>query len=201
MKRVTIFLSILLLVLINTSCNKKIVTNKTILCTGETFILNSVNKTTLHNGINRNSYTTKIPKRTKFIIIRVQVDNRDSEQIRKSSIELLSSLAESNTDPYFKLVGGATVLALMPPQTGWYCDFFVFPDKENFIAYTKEGTTSNWENSYKKIQKLYKKLNTQSFSLVIDVKDLDDPEDIYLGFLNHNLFNACRVFLDIIAIK
>ncbi len=201
MKRTTTIFSILLLVLISVSCNKKIATNKTILCTGETFILNSVNKTTLLNGINRNSYTTKIPKKTKFIVIQVQVDNKDSEKKRESCIELLNSLAKSGVDSNFKLIGGATIALTMPPSTGKYCDFLIFPDRKNFDAFMKKGDIINWEDKWNSLTAPYRKLNTQYFNLIVDVKDLADQENIYLGFLNHNLTNACRVFLDVIAIK
>ncbi len=213
MRNLSHLLLIFSILWISNGCNKKLAENKTdvnskevnknitVLCSNETFVLNSVNKTTFGNGINRNSYTTKIPKRTKFIIVRVQVDNKDTEAKLNSSIELLKSLTDSGVDSNFKLAGGMSILALMPPTTGKYCDFFVLPDVDNFNGFTKVGEIGNWENDYKAIPKVYQKLNTQSFSLAVDIKDLKDKENLYLGFLNHSLTNACRIFLDVIAIK
>lgn len=201
MRGLAILISTITLLFVGFGCNKKFADNKFVLTSGETFVLNSLNKTTFGNGINRNSYTTKIPKGTKFLIVRVQVDNKDTEARLNSSIELLNSLTASGIDSNFKLVGGMSILALMPPSAGKCCDFFVIPEIDNFNAFIKEGTLGNWENNYKTIPKVYQKLNTQSFSLVIDVKDLKDKKNLYLGFLNHSLTNACKIFLDVIAIK
>jgi hypothetical protein len=201
MKKAVFYLSILLLFLINASCNKRMVTNKTILCSQETFVLNSVNKTTFANGINRNYYTTKIPKRTKFIVIQVQVDSKDSEKKQESCIELLNSLAKSGVDSNFKLAGGAAIALAMPPSTGKYCDFFMFPDRNNFEGFMEKGDVMNWKDNWKSLDAPYKKLNTQYFNLVVDVNDLTDKENLYLGFLNHSLTSACRIFLDVIAVK
>lgn len=183
------------------TCNRKIIETTTILCSSETLILNSVNKTTFSNGMNRNCFTVKIPKNTKFLIVRVLVDNSENQAKFNSSIDLINSIALSGIDSNLKLVGGMTVLALMPPSTGKYCDFFVFPDRKNFDGFMEKGVLMNWADNWISLPEPYKKLNTQSFSLAIDINDLSDKHYIYLGFLNHNLTNACKIFLDIIAVK
>lgn len=213
MKRLFVCLLAILLLSLSIGCNRKVAENgstdnskteessTTILCAGETFVLNSVNKTSFSSGLNRNSYTAKIPSGTRFLVVRVQVDNKDTEAKLAGSANLLGSIAASRMDSDLKLAGGMAVVALMPPLTGKYCDFFIFANRQNFKGFMERGVLTNWADNWQSLDEPYRKLNTQSFSLVVDTKDLDDKDNIYLGFLNHNLTNACRIFLDIVAVK
>ncbi|MGE0088541.1 MAG: hypothetical protein AB7S50_03595 [Bacteroidales bacterium] len=201
MKHLKYYIIIISVVLLCTNCNKKVVDSNTVICSGETLVLNSVNKTTFSNGINRNTYSTKIPSKTRFLVIQVQVDNSDTKARFDSSIDLLNSIISSGVDSDLKLVGSVAVIAMTPPTTGKYCDFFIFPDKKNFEGFMEKGSLKNWSGVWESLPAPYSKLNTQSFRLVVDVNDLPDKKNIYLGFLNHNLTNACKIFIDIVAIR
>ncbi|BDX39114.1 hypothetical protein CYCD_24690 [Tenuifilaceae bacterium CYCD] len=201
MKKLKCYVAVIPIVLLCWGCNKKVTENYSVICSNETLILNSVNKTTFANGINRNTFTTKIPHSTRFLVVRVQVDNSDTKNRIDSSVDLLNSITSSTLKSELKLAGGIAVLAMMPPVTGKYCDFFIFPDNKNLEGFMEKGTVTNWTGTWESLPDPYRKLNTQSFNLVVDVNDLPDKQNIYLGFMNHNLTNACKVFIDIIAIR
>lgn len=201
MKKLKCFVAVIPILLFCWECNKKVTENYSVICSNETLILNSVNKTTFANGINRNTFTTKIPHSTRFLVVRVQVDNSDTKNRIDSSVDLLNSITSSTLKSELKLAGGIAVLAMMPPVAGKYCDFFIFPDSKNLEGFMEKGTVTNWSGTWESLPDPYRKLNTQSFNLVVDVNDLPDKQNIYLGFMNHNLTNACKVFIDIIAIR
>ncbi len=166
----------------------------------EIFELSSVLTKTLGSKSNRNKIAIKIPEMTEYILIQVEVDNENVKIDRKNNQELLDNLKKSNTDANTKLVGGLAILAFRPPSTGHKCDFFVFPDRQNFNEFTKSGVAlANYSDNWKAYNEPLKKYQTESFNIIIEVSKLSDKNYLYLGFRNNAQNQSIKVALDAIA--
>jgi hypothetical protein len=167
--------------------------------TADSYILNSVGRTNLANGKNRNSMAYRIPDKARFVVVSVVVDNSDITIDRKNYQSLMSRLSATANNSVI-LVAGSTVLSAMsPPATGNYCDFFILPDAENKKKFLDDGHP--WKYDVEEISKIdnYTRLLTQSFLMVVDVKDLSDSNWLYLAFQNHGLKDGCRITIDVVA--
>jgi hypothetical protein len=167
--------------------------------TADSYILNSVGRTNLANGKNRNSMAYRIPDKARFVVVSVVVDNSDITIDRKNYQSLMSRLSATANNSII-LVAGSTVLSAMsPPATGNYCDFFILPDAENKKKFLEDGHP--WKYDVEEISKIdnYTRLLTQSFLMVVDVKDLSDSNWLYLAFQNHGLKEGCRITIDVVA--
>lgn len=167
----------------------------------EIFTLNSVTGTTFSSGgkSTRNRLAKKIPSLTEYILVQVKVDNENAEIDRANSQELLNSLKDSKIGSTTKLFAGATIMSLQPPTTGYKCDFYVFPDRNNFNEFVKPGVIVNWADQWRAYQHPYQRKNTESFNLIIDVKDLQAKDFLFIGFRNNNNTDAIKVFVDVYA--
>ena len=169
--------------------------------TTEIFALNSVSGTTFSLGgkSTRNRLAKKIPSLAEYILVQVRVDNEDAQLERANSQELLNNLKDAKLDATTKLAAGATIMSLRPPATGYKCDFFIFPDRNNFNGYVEQGILTNFADNWVSYPHPYRRKNTESFNLIIAVKDLQEKEHLFLGFRNNDNYNAIKVFVDVYA--
>ncbi|MFL5765476.1 MAG: tetratricopeptide repeat protein [Bacteroidia bacterium] len=168
----------------------------------EVLTLNSVGGTTLSLGgkQTRNRLAENIPLMTEFIIVNVKVDNENAQIDKQANQEMMQNLMMSKASPTTKLVGGATLMALSPPQTGYKCDFFMFSDRKNFNAFVEPGLIMNYADEYTAYSYPYKRLNSESFNLVVAVDALKDKNTLFLGFRNNDNINAIKVFVNVYAL-
>jgi len=166
----------------------------------EIFKLSSVMSKTLGGESNRNKIAIKIPEMTEYILVQVEVNNQDVKIDRQNNQELLDNLKKSNVGVNTKLAAGLAILAFRPPITGNQCDFFVFADRENFMEFTKTGVgLANYSDKWKAYSEPYKKYQTESFNMIIDVNGLRDKNYLFLGFRNNSQNSSIKIALDAIA--
>jgi tetratricopeptide (TPR) repeat protein len=171
----------------------------------ESLTLNSVLGTKFSSGgkQTRNGFAENIPPMTEFIIINVKVDNSNAEYDAEVSKNMMQNLMASKAGPSTKLIGGAALLALSPPKTGYKCDFYMFPNKTNYDAFFKLGIITNYSyepNQCYPYSSPYQRLNYESFNIVVDVKNLVDKNTLYLAFRNNDNDNAIKVFVNVFAL-
>lgn len=168
----------------------------------EVLTLNSVGGTTFSMGgkQTRNRLAVKIPAMSEFVFIEVRVDNSNAAYDAQVSKEMMQNLMASKASPTTKLVGGATLMALSPPKTGYKCDFFMFSDRSNFNAFLEPGIISNYADNWISYAYPYRRMNSESFNLIVDVNVLQDKNTLYLGLRNNDNLNAIKVFVNVVAL-
>lgn len=201
MKKILLFIFLVCFIIVSIYSQTVDGYKKVQLGTTEIFTLNSVAGTAFSSGgkSNRNRLASKIPMLTEYIMLQVRVDNENAELDRKNSQELLDNLKESDLGATTKLFAGATIMSLQPPSTGYKCDFYLFSDRNNFNEFVKPGVFVNWADEWKAYQHPYRRKNTESFNLIIDVKDLQTKDFLFIGFRNNENSNAIKVFVDLYA--
>jgi hypothetical protein len=169
----------------------------------EGIVLESVLKSTISGGTtkNRNKRLIQLPPMTEYVIIRLQIDNKKVEEERQNIQYLINNLENSKIGPEFKLGGGIILGALKPPQNGFCCDFYMFPDRLNFDAFTtlKKGF-NNYDDKWKAYVEPFRILQTDGFVLLIDIQKLIDKNNLYVGFKNNYKNDAIKIFLDVVAL-